>query len=158
MSDLRKFILKRQADIETASRPVIERFAVLSAELNELRPKIEAFRTEWLELQAALKAIGPGEHQPDADQASAPKPTLTIKEAILAVLAKHPTGLSSAAILDQINKDYFHSNKILRTSFSPQLSRLKADEEILLEGYNYILNPQKQGRATSTPTLFQRRV
>jgi hypothetical protein len=159
MTDLRAFILKRQADIETASRPVIERFAKLTSEMDELRPQIEAFRAEWQELQVALRAIGPGKDQSDADEASATKPLVTIKEAILGVLAKHPTGLGSGAILEQINKDYFHGNEILRTSFSPQLSRLKADDEILMDGFRYILNPQKQDQsARSAPTLFQRRI
>ena len=156
MTDLRKFILKRQAEIDTASRPVLARFALLQNEINQLRPQIEAFRNEWMELQVALKAIGAGSDQQQPSQNNTSAPTVTIKEAILAVLAKHPAGLSSAAILDQINKDYFSGdNRIVRTSFSPQLSRLKADEQILLEGYNYILNPQKQPAETS-PSLFRR--
>jgi len=156
MSDLRTFILNRQADIEEASRPVLERFTVLTQELDTLRPQIEAFRTEWMELQVALKAIGAGTEQQQTSPSGATAPTVTIKEAILAVLAKCPAGLTSAAILDQVNKDYFSGNKILRTSFSPQLSRLKASEEILLDGYNYILNPRKQ-RAETPPSLFERR-
>jgi hypothetical protein len=156
MTDLRTFILKRQAEIETASKPALARFAALQNEMNEVRPKIEAFRTEWMELQVALKAIGAGSDQQQPSQNSTTAPTVTIKEAILAVLAKHPTGLSSAAILDQINRDYFSGdNRIVRTSFSPQLSRLKADQQILLEGYNYILNSQKQPAETS-PSLFRR--
>ncbi|MCP3419991.1 hypothetical protein NLM16_38420 [Bradyrhizobium brasilense] len=157
MSELRNYILKRQADIEEASRPVLERFTALKNEIDKLRPQIEAFQAEWMELQSALKAIGPGNDSAAADQAAASKPMVTIKEAILAVLAKRPAGLSSSAILNAINKDYFHGNEIMRTSFSPQLSRLKAREDILLEGNNYILNPKKQDQAPQ-PELFVRQL
>jgi len=157
MSDLRAFILKRQADIETASRPVLARFTALQKEMDELRPQIEAFRAEWQECQAALKAIGPGKDNPQSSADAPAKPMVTIKEAILAVLAKYPAGLPSFAILDAINHDYFHGNEISRTSFSPQLSRLKADEEVLLNGNHYILNPDKQNHAPQ-PSLFVRRI
>lgn len=156
MSDLRSFILKRQAEIETASRPVLARFTSLQKEMDELKPQIEAFRDEWQELQAALKAIGPGkDNAPASDDAVAAKPMVTIKEAILAVLAKFPNGLASSTILQLINEDYFHSSPIHRTSFSPQLSRLKADEEVLVDGVNYVLNPKKQDQSPQ-PDLWRR--
>jgi hypothetical protein len=155
MTDLRAFILKRQAQIETESKPIWMRFMALKTEMDELRPKMETYRKEWAELDTALKAIG-GAQKKVEEAAQPDEPTLTIKEAILAVLAKQPNGLLSPAILEAINKEYF-GGRIARTSFSPQLSRLKSDGDILLRGIHYVLNPQKHIVTEPEPSLFQRR-
>jgi hypothetical protein len=70
------------------------------------------------------------------------------------VLANRPEGLPSPEILDQINVEYFN-HSIARTSFSPQLSRLKQDEEVVVTDGKYFLN-QKRPAVVEPP--FERRI
>ena len=78
-----------------------------------------------------MKAVG---LEPDAQAALAPQPAIerhsrptTIKEAVLYVLADAPGGMTSQALLDELNERFF-SGRIERTSFSPELSRLRGDQ------------------------------
>jgi hypothetical protein len=58
----------------------------------------------------------------------------TIKQAVLQVLKHEPAGLTALEILAAINSQFFE-HKILRTSLSPQLSRLKDnDRKVTLRG------------------------
>ena len=88
-------------------------------------------------LDQAVEAVGV---EPDAQPALALQPAgergslpSTIKEAVLHVLADAPGGMTSQAILDQINTRFF-SGRIERTSFSPQLSRLKGEHKVTRRG------------------------
>ncbi|MEX2299206.1 MAG: hypothetical protein WD715_17450 [Dongiaceae bacterium] len=53
---------------------------------------------------------------------------VTIKEAVVDVLEKHPVGLTALQLLDKINSEF--GLNIRRTSLSPQLSRLKREGAI----------------------------
>ena len=66
---------------------------------------------ESAELDQATKAVG---FEPDAQTALVPQPAVerrgpppTIKEAVLHVLAEAPSGMTSKAILDEINIRFF---------------------------------------------------
>lgn len=59
-------------------------------------------------------------------------PSTTIKEMAREVLSGQPDGLNSSGILDGIRKQF--GREIERTSLSPQLSRMKDDNEVVLDG------------------------
>jgi hypothetical protein len=72
-------------------------------------------------------------------------------QAVLAVLEHKPNGMTALEILDEINAKYFNGT-IVRTSLSPQLSRLKNRyEKIELRGNRWYRLPEE-------PMLFNRRV
>ncbi|HSX54169.1 MAG TPA: hypothetical protein VLG14_02630 [Sphingomonas sp.] len=93
----------------------------------EIRDQQKALKAELRELQIAKAALeGP------TDAPTVGVATLTIKEMARDVLSGMPGGLNSSGILDAIKKKY--SREIERTSLSPQLSRLKDDGELVLDG------------------------
>lgn len=60
------------------------------------------------------------------------RPQLTIKQGVLRVLESAPNGLSALGILERLRVDLEMNYE--RTSLSPQLSRLKAEGKIKLDG------------------------
>jgi hypothetical protein len=73
-----------------------------------------------------------------------------IMQAVLEVLKLKPEGMTALEILAEINSRYF-DGKIMRTSLSPQLSRLKdRDKKITLRGNRWYLLAEQ-------PTLFTRK-
>ena len=151
-----KFIRVRRADIRTRGAPLWERKTVLLKEIGEIDPAINMLNDEWKELEKLASAVGVDLNNmpPELEEVSAtPSPNLrTIKEAILEVLAKHPEGLESSEILEKINDEFFNG-AIVRTSFSPQLSRLKQDDEVSISEGKYILNKRR-----APPTFVERRI
>lgn len=68
-------------------------------------------------------------------------------EAILAVLDHKPNGMTAQEILEELNEKYF-GGRLMRTSLSPQLSRLKdRDGKIELRGDRWMKLPAQ-------PSLF----
>lgn len=67
-------------------------------------------------------------------------PRGAIKKAIVRTLQEHPDGLDAISILREMNTRDGTSYE--RTSLSPQLSRLKADSFVRLEGNIWRLVPQ----------------
>jgi hypothetical protein len=99
-------------------------------------------KSEWKRIDLVLDAL---------ERASLKSAKPTIMQAILEVLKQHPNGMTALEILADINSRYF-DGKILRTSLSPQLSRLKErDHKIELRGNRWFLAPEK-------PSLLNRRV
>jgi len=121
----------------------------LTAETDERRQRweqsaseLEAARKEAKQIQFLLGKL---------EEAVAQSAEPTIKEAVLEALAQRPEGMTALEILDEINKRYF-DGKIVRTSLSPQLSRLKNDDKkVTLRGNRWHLIPEQ-------PSLFVRRV
>ncbi|KGJ65713.1 hypothetical protein BJA5080_08307 [Bradyrhizobium diazoefficiens SEMIA 5080] len=71
-------------------------------------------------------------------------------EAVLEVLNHKPNGMTALEILDEINAKYF-GGTIVRTSLSPQLSRLKnRDGKLELRGDRWYRLPEE-------PELFSDR-
>lgn len=74
-------------------------------------------------------------------------PLFAALEAVLEVLKLNPEGMTALEILAEINRRYF-DGKIVRTSLSPQLSRLKdRDHKIVLRGNRWYSLAEQ-------PTLF----
>lgn len=138
-SVLRDFIEQRMREITAAEEP-------LQQQIWNIKAQLEALSAERGELYQAGAAIGmfdgssPSETPPaeasrpaEAGRTSSP----TIKEAILAVMdgAEYPIGAHE--ILFEMNRRFEWS--VPRTSLSPQLSRLKAEGKIILEGRQWRL-------------------
>lgn len=97
-----------------------EYFAQREEELIRLR---EGLKRELDHLRQARAAI---EGTPENNEKSGEK--LTIKDMVRSVLRDHPEGGSYDQIINWISAK--HNADIARTSLSPQLSRLKAEDEI----------------------------
>jgi hypothetical protein len=120
--------------------------APLMNERTKLEMKIQKLRMELAEIDQAAKAIGVS-HQTAEVQLTAERrktPTPTIKQAVLSILAEHPSGLTALDILALINRRF--DLAIVRTSLSPQLSRLKQDHEIENDGSLWRIIEQKKAR------------
>jgi len=65
------------------------------------------------------------------------KPHLTIKEMVLIILKDYPDGLIALDILSKINSHF--NQTFIRTSLSPQLSRLKRSGDIYKIGKFWLL-------------------
>jgi hypothetical protein len=96
----------------------------------EIREQLKALKAEQKELQVAKAALDGQEPAAASAQSSSP----TIKEMALYVLRTEAAkeGMTSHQILAGIKQEF--GRDIDRTSLSPQLSRLKTDEEIGLIG------------------------
>lgn len=95
----------------------------------EIRDQQKALKAELRDLQIAKTALE-AQNAPDASKGLGP--ALTIKEMAREVLSRQPNGLNSSGIQDGIKKSF--GRDVERTSLSPQLSRLKDDGELALDG------------------------
>lgn len=130
MPHLQDFISARARQIEEALGPLLEQQA-------EIERKVRAYESELGELRKAAKAIGLENDEETPSRARRPQPPVTIKQAVLAVLAGQADGLPAADILDKINARF--SLDLVRTSLSPQLSRLKRDGRVFNQGNAWLL-------------------
>ncbi len=136
---LRDFIERRQKELDAEEAPIV-------AEIDKLRRSLRMIEVERLELAKALDAI----EKIDSSRSSAellPQPIVrarraidgTMKTAVLDILSSHPNGMSAIEILADVNR--ILGTNYLRTSLSPQLSRLKSEEKIILDGNVWKLAP-----------------
>lgn len=105
--DLWRFLERREEEI-------IHRRKELLAELEALR-----------EVRASLEKRQRVSQQADTAE------RLTIKDMVRSVLTRNPEGGTSDQIANWITQ--LHGAEVARTSLSPQLSRLKADDEVSLD-------------------------
>jgi hypothetical protein len=127
-----------------------------SAKVDILAKTVEERYQSWIasvqEFEAAKKELESTKHLLEAlDKALAKAAKPTIMRAILDVLKHRPDGMTALEILAELNARYFEG-KLLRTSLSPQLSRLKdRDRKIDLRGDRWFIAPEQ-------PSLFKRRI
>ena len=83
------------------------------------------------------------------------KTELTIKQAVLKVLEDEKRALNAQQILALINERYF-DGKVVRSSLSPQLSRLNHDDhKIKYDGTLWSLrSPNEEGPEKSEPSFL----
>jgi hypothetical protein len=147
MTGLRDFIEKRMAAIKTEGEPLRDRRTAIMAELATINARLDAMGAEWQDLLKAAGAIGADQ---DQEQPRRPSSGPTIKEAILKVLLEHPNGMKAGDLLTEINTRFF-DGQIERTSFSPQMSRLKnKDRKIIQRGELYF--GKREGPAFAGPS------
>lgn len=114
--------------------PLQQRQAELQAELNAITRNLNSIQADLSEIQRAAQAIGlPNSPKPEPAIEVTRKTKLTIKQAVREILSMNEPGLSSGDILELINEKFFE-NKMERTSLSPQLSRLRKDGDVALNG------------------------
>jgi hypothetical protein len=151
MTRLRDFIDKRMAELKSIGAPLMAKREALRAELADLEGKIATINTEWQDLEKAAKVIGV-EPEPEQDRRRkwSPADAPTIKDAILLVLSEHPKGLNASDLHAKVNERFFEG-KLERTSFSPQLSRLKlARRSVVQKGELYFR--KHEGPAFAEPS------
>jgi len=125
MTDLRQLLLRQKEQA--------------AAKIEKLASEAETRRSSWIESVRELEAAKDELKKIDLvlktlDDAAARSAKPTIMQAVLEVLKHKPEGMTALEILDEINSRYFHGT-IIRTSLSPQLSRLKdRDHKIKLRG------------------------
>jgi hypothetical protein len=143
MTTTRDLLLRQKAQLE-AQLPELEatqfecRQAWAVSVANVSRAKLELRKIEL-----ALQTV-------EAEEARTAKPK--IMDAVLESLSHHPEGMTALEILADINARHFEG-EIVRTSLSPQLSRLKdRDHKITLRGNRWFLLAEEQ------PSLFKRKV
>ncbi len=141
MSETRNLLVKRRAEV--------------TAKLPELEVAAQTKRREWLEAldtwgaaKEELRKIDVMLNSLNEEDAKSAHPT--IMASVLEVLRQRPDGMTALEILNEINARYFDS-RILRTSLSPQLSRLKdRDHKITLRGNRWFLLDEQ-------PSLFRQK-
>lgn len=140
MSKFRDMLLEERETLLKVYRPLETDIKAARFELYEKQRQLAQLAGDIEKINLALKAVE------EADT----RPTITIMDAVLAVLQDRPEGLTALEILAEINTRYFGGH-VIRSSLSPQLSRLKdRDHKIDLRGKKWFLLPQE-------PSLFERR-
>jgi chromosome segregation ATPase len=130
MSRLQEYLEKRRAEIRQEMGPLEASAADLRGKLGAVDTKLRTMTKEINEIEKALQAIA----KKDKLQTK-----ITIKEAILQILATAPNGMHATEILTTLN-DRFFDTMLRRTSLSPQLTRLKNDDhKIKFRGGKYFL-------------------
>jgi hypothetical protein len=139
MSKLRNLLLDERSEILRKAEPLTADIARLREMLTQKQAELAEWNGMLEQINSALKAV-------DETEARTNKPS--IMEAVLEVLKDHEVdGMTAMEILAEINTRYF-GGKLLRSSLSPQLSRLKDRyKKIELRGNRWFPLP-------SEPTLF----
>ena len=111
MTSLREYLKQRRGEIRAENERLTQQRDTLQNELHSVLARLDELNREAAELDQAADAVGV---DADAQAALALQPAVerrrlpsTIKEAVLHVLAEAPGGMTSQAILDQINTRFF---------------------------------------------------
>ena len=126
------------------------------AKVKELAAQVEEHRQLWMGSSKALETAKEDLRKIDGflavlDKAAAQEARPSIKQAVLEVMKHRPNGMTALEILAAINERYFEG-RLVRTSLSPQLSRLKDDDKkITLRGNRWFLIRQEE------PSLFSQK-
>jgi hypothetical protein len=138
MGKTREILLSQRAELIGQIPAMVATFRNLRQSLIEAEGRLTAVKNELEKIDLALKAL---------DESESKTANITIMQAVLEVLNHKPNGMTALEILDDINANYFNGT-ILRTSLSPQLSRLKnRDKKIELRGNHWFRLPDE-------PSLF----
>jgi hypothetical protein len=147
VTSLREYLKRRRGELHAENERLTQLRGKLQNQLHAVLAQLDELDRESAELDQATKAVG---FDPEAQTALVPEPAVesrgrppTIKEAVLRVLAVAPSGMTSKDILDEVNTRFF-SGRIERTSFSPELSRLKGEHKVARRGE--IWEPTAEGR------------
>jgi predicted nucleic acid-binding Zn-ribbon protein len=138
MTKLVDFIEKRRKELSESLAPLMEQRA-------EIDRKISNIHRELNDLNSAGDAIGVPKETIELplNVIRREAPQITIKQAVLKILEHYPKGLHALDILDKVNQRF--DLGIVRTSLSPQLTRLKRDDEkIVNDGPIWRLAHQKK--------------
>jgi hypothetical protein len=153
------FIIRRSRELDEAAAPLRQQLAEIEEERDKLNRAARAIGAEGV--AAAVVEVVPAEgaptdqppqpHEPEPQQAvitrSQRRPnrvsTKTMKAAIETILRDFPNGLTALEILPKLNE--MLGTDYPRTSLSPQLSRLKTDKLVTLDGSIWKSGPPVTG-------------
>lgn len=137
MGKVRDMLIEQREAALTAYRPLEQEVKALRFELHAKQRDLAALALDVERIDRAIAAIE-DEHR---------GPYISIMDAVMAVLEDRGEGMTATEILAEINARYF-GGKIVRSSLSPQLSRLKnRDGKIELRGNKWFALPAE-------PNLF----
>lgn len=141
------FMSQRKKELQDQLKPLSEQRKSLRAELESITEKLTRVVEEIEQIERAEQAIS-GVEPPV-------KTELTIKQAVLKVLEDEKRALNAQQILALINERYF-DGKVVRSSLSPQLSRLNHDDKkIKYDGTLWSLrSPNEEGPEKSEPSFL----
>ncbi|MDH3027939.1 hypothetical protein [Methylobacterium fujisawaense] len=123
-----------------------ERKRLLLNQLEDLEVELEKARQEFAAIESAAKTLN-ANLSLDLDTHVEQRPYFStlykygdvpIKQAARLTLAEFPGGLTSHDLFSRLSRRYFE-DRLERTSFSPQLSRLKADGEVVSAQRGWVL-------------------
>lgn len=123
-----------------------ERKRLLLSQVEEVEAELEKARQEFAAIESAAKTLNANlsfdldaEAEPRAQFSKLYKyGDVSIKQAARLTLAEFRGGLTSHDLFSRLNRRYFE-DKLERTSFSPQLSRLKSDGEVVSAQGGWVL-------------------
>jgi hypothetical protein len=142
--DIFEFIGERKQELAAETTRLRERLAAIEAEMEMLRRAETAARNMAAHSAHLMHPRPVSRHI---------KPN-TIMADVLEVLEKHPEGLIALDILRKLNEDSERAEPLVRTSLSPQLSRLKQAGFIDLDGAVWKL-VSRNWRSESQKSLFE---
>lgn len=125
------FIQRRRGELTAQRAPLLAQVEAIDTELRQLDAAEEGMKRSQA-LQAAVDRVKSVGAATLIAQLPARAPRGAIKRAVVRTLEQHPDGLDAMSILREINSR--DGTEYERTSLSPQLSRLKADGIVALEG------------------------
>jgi hypothetical protein len=152
--ELRQFVRRRFDEIDKTLVPLHVRREQLLAEVHAVDAQIANLQPELEELRRvaetlALDLVSSSDHPRSKDGDT------TIKQAIRLTLNLRPNGLNSTDLHAEASNDFF-DGKLDRTSFSPQLSRMRRDGEVdlndsiwtLTDYGRLMMQPRSRGRVS----------
>lgn len=147
-----------------------ESLALLKRRAQEISARIEAMRAEMAPLEVELEQVKRGiaamvgAYSPTRAETSRvgatqfvrkPSPeaqALTIKQMVITILREHlPSGATANELLDAFMRIWGRNE--MRTSLSPQLTRLKREGKIELYGRVWHLSRNEIGEAEASPEV-----
>ena len=143
---VRQLLQDAETDILMRMDPVRKELNLLERELADIRKARNALNTEGL-ASTVVRVVGVGDLRKSPvmsygggeaiDPKAAPSPyaELTMKQLVRKALDEHFTNGATAIELLDFFRNAWGRHDIVRTSLSPQLSRLKRDKVIELDGY-----------------------
>lgn len=165
---VRQLLDDAEADILMRMDPVRKELTILERELADVRKAKNAINSTAHgvsvrvvgvgELRGAPRAYGGGEAEP-ATPPSSPYAKLTMKQLVRKALEEHFANGATANELLAFFANAWGRHDIIRTSLSPQLSRLKREGVITLRGMKWHLagqtdiydQPNENGAPTTLP-------
>jgi hypothetical protein len=116
-----ELLMRMLAELDKAEGLQAEKLAVIKLEKERVKRALLAAKTEVLSPQVEMRPR----------QVRAPRrlASMTLKQAVLDILADSENGLQASEILKELNIK--HNASFMRGSLSPQISRLRKDGAIL---------------------------
>lgn len=143
---LKEFIANRRRELDETEGPLREKLREIAKERDQLHRAALAAGFEIVPVT--------GSQGPRIFRSPRRLPEKTIKEAVVEILGERKGGMKALDILAEINKRFASSYP--RTSLSPQLSRLKGENVIVLENNAWRLASDKPQKSKPQTPIFSK--